>query len=67
MSYEKFLLAIFGPNYKRFIPSIHNINLYCIYTILLVLACLIYTLYHFQEDCENSFIQRVQSLRMKNL
>lgn len=67
MSYEKALLSFFGPNYKRYIPLINNINLYCIFIITLILSCLIYTLHHFEENCENTFIQRVKSLRMKNI
>ena len=67
MSYDKALLSVFGPNYRQYIPLINNINLYCIFIITLILCCLIYTLHHFQEDCENSFIKRVKSLRMKNI
>lgn len=66
MSLEKTLFAFFGPNYKRYIPYINNINLYCMFIITLILSCLIYTLHHFENDCENSFIKRVKSLRMKN-
>lgn len=67
MSYENFLFSLFGPNYRRYIPLISNINLYCVFVMTLILSCLIYTLHHFQEDCENSFIKRVKTLRMKNI
>lgn len=66
MGYEKLLISIFGSNYKRAIPLINNINLYCIYIIILILCCLLYSLDHFEVDCENSFIKRVRSLRIKN-
>lgn len=67
MSYEKFLFSMFGPNYKRYIHTLNNINLYFIFVITLILSCLIYTLYNFEQDCENSFIKRVKSLRIKNI
>lgn len=67
MSYNKVLFTLFGPDHTRYIPLINDINLYCIYLITLILSCLIYTLHYFKEDCENSFIKRVKSLRMKNI
>lgn len=65
MSYDKFLLSVFGPTYRTYIPAINNINLYCIFVVTIILGAFSYSLRYYKEDCENSFIERVKQLRIK--
>lgn len=65
MSYEKFLLAVFGPKYKSYIPMVNSVHLYCIFIITLIIGACAYSLHYYKQDCENSFIDRVKLLRLK--
>lgn len=65
MFYEKLFLSVFGPKYKYYIPVINNVNLYCIFVITIILGACAYSIQYYKEDCENSFIERVKTLRIK--
>lgn len=66
MSYDKFLLAVFGTRYKSFIPIINSVHLYCIFVITIILSACAYSLHYYKQDCANSFIDRVKTLRLKS-
>lgn len=66
MSYDKFLLTVFGSRYKSYVPIINSVNLYCIFIITIILSGCAYFLHYYKQDCENSFINRVKTLRLKS-
>lgn len=65
MFYEKFLQSVFGSHYKNHLSLLYSIHLYCLFVVTLVVLICAYTSFNQLRDCENTFIDKVKTLRLK--
>lgn len=60
-----FLEYVFGSRYASYRPYFHGIQLYCLFVITLVISLAAYVVDDVDQNCDQSFSQRVKALRHK--
>jgi hypothetical protein len=64
--YHNFLFSLLGPNYQNYIPILNSIHVYCLQVVGFFVLLMINFVQQYEKRCENSFVDKVKLLRLKN-